>query len=132
MMKSSCEVSIMGFETFAWVGVHPYERTAAQKIVIDARLGYAGVASFTTRYIDYDEFCTKLEDLLREKPHTELLETLAIDIALWSFNEFSMLSTFSISICKPKIRSNADRVAVDLMWTRELCQKVRSQMSYKS
>lgn len=128
-MKDTCQVSIVGLEVFARIGVYPREQVAPQPIIVDARLGYADATSFAASYIDYDEFCTKLEAFIGVKPHTALLETLAIDIALWSFGEFSGLDNFAVSIYKPKIRNNVERMGVSLTWTRRSYQRIRAASS---
>jgi 7,8-dihydroneopterin aldolase/epimerase/oxygenase len=113
-----CRVAIVGLTVPVRVGVHDHEHVAPQPIVIDARLGYALAPMSGDPYIDYDEYCTRLTTFLAQKAHTRLLETLAADIALWSFDTLQMLDTFEVSLHKPKIRDNAERLCVEFEWTR--------------
>lgn len=115
---ATCRIAIVGLTVPVRVGVYGHEHVAPQPVVIDARLGYAFAPACADSYIDYDGYCTRLAAWLAQKPHTSLLETLAADIALWSFDTIDVLDAFSISLHKPKIRDNAQRLCVEFEWTR--------------
>ncbi|MBN3846203.1 dihydroneopterin aldolase [Paraburkholderia sp. Ac-20342] len=101
------------------VGIHAHEHGAPQPVVIDARLGYGGAPDESGEWIDYDGWCTRIADFLAHKPHTRLLETLAVDVAALSFREWPALQTLELALHKPKIRPGTRRVGIALDWTRE-------------
>ncbi|WP_323120173.1 dihydroneopterin aldolase [Burkholderia alba] len=102
------------------VGIHPHEHEAPQPVVIDARLVYRCEPSEQggASWIDYDGYCARIAAFLAHKPHTRLLETLALDLAVLSFDEWPALDALTLSLHKPKIRPGTKRVGVELDWTR--------------
>ncbi|AXW15388.1 diguanylate cyclase [Ralstonia solanacearum] len=100
------------------IGIHPHEHGAPQPIVIDAHLGYGCEPREDGDWIDYDGYCTRVTAFLSGKPHTRLLETLAAEIAEWSFREWPALGLLTLAVHKPKIRPGTQRVGVALEWTR--------------
>jgi dihydroneopterin aldolase len=56
--------------------------------------------------------------ILSTKPHTRMLETLAVEIALLSFAEWPALEAITLALHKPKIREGTRRIGVELDWTR--------------
>lgn len=109
------------------VGLHPHEHGAPQPVVIDASLHYRGVPSEASaqrhsddpaELIDYDGWCTVVQDFLATKPHTRLLEMLAVEIAALSFERWPALDALTIFLYKPKIRANTRRLGVELDWLR--------------
>jgi dihydroneopterin aldolase len=102
------------------IGIHTHEHLAAQPIVIDASLAYRCEPSEegTHAMIDYERYCNRVSEFLSLKPHTRLLETLAVEIAQLSFAEFPALDALTLSLHKPKIREGTRRIGVELDWTR--------------
>jgi len=101
------------------VGMHAHEHGSAQKIGIDASLSYSGVPSENARgLIDYDVWCTGVTAYLGTKSHTRLLEMLAVEIAVMSFDRWPALDSVLLLLYKPDICANARRVGVELRWTR--------------
>jgi dihydroneopterin aldolase len=59
-----------------------------------------------------------LSRFLETKPHTRLLETLAVELAMLSFEDFGALDTIALMLHKPKIRPGTQRIGIELNWTR--------------
>ena len=100
------------------IGIHPHEHAAPQPIVIDASLTYRCVPSEAGAWIDYERFCERIAAFLASKPHTRLLEMLAVEIAMLSFREWPALEALTLALHKPKIRPGTRRIGVELEWTR--------------
>jgi len=108
------------------IGLHPHEHGSSQPVVIDASLHYRGVPSVLgmqaegpeSELIDYDGWCTTIEDFLTTKPHTRLLEMLAVEIAALSFDRWPALDALTLFLYKPKIRTGTRRLGVALDWQR--------------
>ncbi|WP_246793815.1 dihydroneopterin aldolase [Burkholderia perseverans] len=104
----------------ARIGIHPHEHEAPQPVVIDARLGYRcePAEHGASGYIDYDGYCARVAAWLAHKSHTRLLETLVVELAALSFDEWPALESITLALHKPKIRPGTRRVGVQLDWTR--------------
>nr|WP_233451544.1 dihydroneopterin aldolase [Paraburkholderia caribensis] len=102
------------------IGIHAHEHLAAQPVVIDASLSYCGEPSEegTHAMIDYERYCNRVSEFLSVKPHTRMLETLAVEVALLSFAEWPALEAITLALHKPKIREGTRRIGVELDWTR--------------
>ena len=102
------------------IGIHAHEHLAPQSVVIDASLAYRCAPSEegTHAMIDYERYCNRVSEFLSAKPHTRLLETLAVEIALLSFDEFPALDALTLCLHKPKIREGTRRIGIELEWTR--------------
>jgi dihydroneopterin aldolase len=113
-------VFVDGLEVLTRVGIHPHEHEAPQPVVIDARLGYrcAPAETDASEWIDYERYCERLTRFLETKPHTRLLETLAVELAVLSFQDWRALDTVSLRLYKPKIRPGTQRIGIELAWAR--------------
>jgi 7,8-dihydroneopterin aldolase/epimerase/oxygenase len=102
------------------IGIHAHEHLAAQPVVIDASLSYRCEPSEEGSHamIDYERYCNRVSEFLSAKPHTRMLETLAVEIALLSFAEWPALEAITLALHKPKIREGTKRIGVELDWTR--------------
>jgi 7,8-dihydroneopterin aldolase/epimerase/oxygenase len=102
------------------IGLHAREHLAPQPVAIDASLHYRGVPAEENAHelIDYESWCVRVSDYLESKPHTRLLETLAVEIAALSFNQWPALDALTLLLYKPKIREGTRRVGVELDWHR--------------
>jgi 7,8-dihydroneopterin aldolase/epimerase/oxygenase len=102
------------------IGLHAHEYAAPQPVVIDASLAYRCEPSEegTHAMIDYERYCECVSAFLAVKPHTRLLETLAVELAELSFREWPALEALTLSLHKPKIREGTRRIGVELDWTR--------------
>jgi dihydroneopterin aldolase len=102
------------------IGLHAREHLAPQPVAIDASLHYRGVPAEEKAHelIDYESWCARVSAYLEGKPHTRLLETLAVEIAALSFTEWPALDALTLLLYKPKIREGTRRVGVELDWHR--------------
>lgn len=102
------------------IGLYEREYLAPQPVVIDASLRYRCVPVEGDRsgLIDYETWCTRVSTYLESKPHTRLLETLAVEVAALSFTEWPALDALTLLLYKPKIREGTRRVGVELDWHR--------------
>ena len=102
------------------IGLHAREHLAPQPVAIDASLHYHGVPAEENAHelIDYEAWCARVSAYLEGKPHTRLLETLAVEIAALSFAEWPALEALTLLLYKPKIREGTRRVGVELDWHR--------------
>src|SRR5258708_9619886 len=102
------------------IGLYAREHLAPQPVAIDASLHYRGVPAEENAHelIDYEAWCAGVSAYLESKPHTRLLETLAVEIAALSFTEWPPLDALTLLFYKPKIRGGARRVGVELDWRR--------------
>jgi dihydroneopterin aldolase len=102
------------------IGLYAREHLAPQPVAIDASLHYRGVPAEENAHelIDYEAWCAGVSDYLESKPHTRLLETLAVEIAAMSFTQWPALDALTLLLYKPKIREGTRRVGVELDWHR--------------
>jgi dihydroneopterin aldolase len=102
------------------IGLHAQEHLAPQAVAIDASLHYRGVPAEedAQELIDYEAWCEGVSGYLESKPHTRLLETLAVEIATLSFTQWPALDALTLLLYKPKIREGTRRVGVELDWHR--------------
>jgi dihydroneopterin aldolase len=113
-------VFVDGLEVLTRVGIHAHEHEAPQPVVIDARLGYRCMPAETGEHewINYEQYCERLTRFLETKPHTRLLETLAVELAVLSFEEWGALDMLTLVLYKPKIRPGTQRIGIELDWGR--------------
>ena len=102
------------------IGLYAQEHLAPQPVAIDASLHYRGVPAEQNAHelIDYEAWCEGVSGYLESKPHTRLLETLAVEIAALSFTQLPALDALTLLLYKPKIREGTRRVGVELDWHR--------------
>ncbi|CAN7564574.1 dihydroneopterin aldolase [Caballeronia sp. LjRoot34] len=102
------------------IGLHAQEYPAPQPVAIDASLHYRGVPAEENAHelIDYEAWCADVSGYLESKPHTRLLETLAVEIAALSFTRWPALDALTLLLYKPKIREGTRRVGVEIDWHR--------------
>ncbi|MFK4444981.1 dihydroneopterin aldolase [Caballeronia udeis] len=102
------------------IGLHAREYLAPQPVAIDASLHYRGVPAEENAHelVDYEAWCAAVQGYLESKPHTRLLETLAVEIAALSFTQWPALDALTLLLYKPKIREGTRRVGVELDWHR--------------
>ena len=74
------------------------EYLAPQPVAIDASLHYRCVPAEDNAHelIDYEAWCAGVSDYLESKPHTRLLETLAVEIAAMSFTQWPALDALTL------------------------------------
>ncbi len=113
-------VFVDGLTVRTRVGLHAHEHAAPQPVVLDASLQYRGTPAEQdgAGMIDYEHYCERMTAFLTGKPHTRLLETLALELAELSFREWPALDALTLALHKPKIREGTRRIGVELDWTR--------------
>jgi dihydroneopterin aldolase len=116
------------------IGLHAHEYAAPQPVVIDASLIYRGEPSEEGAHamIDYERYCERVSAFLADKPHTRLLETLAVELAELSFREWPALDALTLALHKPKIREGTRRIGVELDWTRADYDALRARVSVQA
>src|SRR5260370_30648832 len=85
------------------MGLYAQEHLTPQRVVIDASLHYRGVPAEENAHelIDYEAWCAGVSGYLESKPHTRLLETLAVEIAVLSFTEWPAPDAPPLLLYKP-------------------------------
>jgi dihydroneopterin aldolase len=116
------------------IGLHAHEYVAPQPVVIDASLLYRGEPSEEGAHamIDYERYCGRVSAFLADKPHTRMLETLAVEVAELSFREWPALDALTLALYKPKIREGTRRIGVELDWTRADYDALRARVSVQA
>lgn len=113
-------VFVDGLEARTRVGIHAHEHDAPQPVIVDARLAYRCTPAEidAQEWINYEQYCERLTQFLETKPHTRLLETLAVELAVLSFEQWGALDSVTLVLHKPKIRPGTQRIGIELDWTR--------------
>jgi 7,8-dihydroneopterin aldolase/epimerase/oxygenase len=119
----ACEIVVEGLRMSVRVGLHTHEEIAPQPVVLDGVFTYASGFPSDDCYIDYDIYCTQLIHYLATRPHVRLLETLAAEITAWSYRSYPEMQTVSLTLHKPKIRKDTDRLCVRLTSSRDAFER---------
>jgi dihydroneopterin aldolase len=116
------------------IGLHAHEYVAPQPVTIDASLHYRGEPSEEGAHamIDYERYCGRVSAFLADKPHTRMLETLAVEVAELSFREWPALDALTLALHKPKICEGTRRIGVELDWTRADYDAMRVRVSVQA
>jgi dihydroneopterin aldolase len=116
------------------IGLHAHEYAAPQPVVLDASLLYRAEPSEEGAHamIDYERYCERVSAFLADKPHTRMLETLAVEVAELSFREWPALDALTLALHKPKIREGTRRIGVELDWTRADYDALRARVSVQA
>jgi 7,8-dihydroneopterin aldolase/epimerase/oxygenase len=84
MPEAEASILLRGFEVDASIGIHDFEKTGPQRLLIDIELHLSTAArpdaDSIGQVLDYDFLRSKTKELLTQR-HYELQETLAHDIA---------------------------------------------------
>lgn len=106
------QIVIDKLQVAASVGIHQHERGAAQAVLMDAVLQYGARGRWTESFVDYERVCRDLATSLIMRPHTELLESLAIDVTAWLLEQYPPLSHVEVTLQKPRARKNSATFSV--------------------
>lgn len=113
------KIIIQGLELEALIGVYDWEREAKQNLIVDVclvlDLHQAAKSDDVSDTIDYAKLAETLSSLA-DNSEFQLLEALA-DHMIKHLLAHYPIKQATIKICKPKILTNAQSVAVEL--TRE-------------
>jgi dihydroneopterin aldolase len=124
MGEDGIRVFLKNLQTEAHCGMHPWERHPQRptRLIVNVEL----IAKLTGRaaakgIIDYD----RIRDYVRafpQRPHTDLLETLADDLAAKCFED-PKVDACRVSIVKPDIFNEAEGAGVEVYRTRAMWAK---------
>jgi 7,8-dihydroneopterin aldolase/epimerase/oxygenase len=90
----------------ASVGIHQHERGAPQAVLMDAVLQYRTPGRWPEYFVDYERMCSDIATFLIMRPHTELLESLAVDVTTWLLDRYPSLYHVEVALQKPRARRN--------------------------
>jgi len=123
-------ILIRSLELSCQIGVPDGERLLPQRLLLDLSLepesSFAAMRDEISRTVDYANLAAELADLAAGKPR-KLIETLAVDLALWIFRSYP-IAALSLRIRK-FILPNTEFVGVSLDWTTEDFGKFSKQLS---
>jgi dihydroneopterin aldolase len=109
-------VFIEGLEVVASIGIHPHEREARQRILVDVEIDMTGAPSprqdRLAETLDYEAVARAIESLAREG-HVQLVETLAERIARTILAD-PRVARAKVRVAKPEALSNAKGVGCEL------------------
>jgi len=102
------------------IGIHGHERLEKQRIYVNIELvGRIPLRPETIAdCMDYDHIHALVVGEWPNRTHTELLETLLIELVDFCFTNDSKLTAITASITKPDIFKEAARVGVKIHKTR--------------
>lgn len=107
--------------TQAVIGIHDFEKAAAQKLWISVEMGtdirQAAATDDVAHALNYDEISRFIDDYVR-KTQVELLETLAEQLAAELFKHFAMLS-IKLRIQKPGAIAYTQKVGLVIYRERD-------------
>jgi dihydroneopterin aldolase len=102
-------VFIEGLEVIASIGIHPHEREARQRILVDVELDMTGAPTpkddRLSETADYEAIAREIETMAREG-HVQLAETLAERIACRLLADARVVRA-RVRVSKPEALSNA-------------------------
>jgi dihydroneopterin aldolase len=118
--ERSERIFLRSLELWCRIGVPEEERAEPQKLLLDLTLQpqstFASMNDEISHTIDYAKLAEELVALAAERPR-HLLETLAVDLARWTFQNHPVES-LSLQLRK-FILPNTEFVGVSLAWTRD-------------
>lgn len=104
------------------IGLHDHEKAGgrSQRVIVNVELfadtkGYLSDARPET-IIDYDDIYNGIQAWSQNR-HTELIETYLADLLSLCF-DYQKVTAARVSITKPDIFENAERVGVEVFMTR--------------
>jgi dihydroneopterin aldolase len=118
---SGWRVFIDGLEVVASIGIHPHEREARQRILVDVEIDMSGAPTprqdRLAETLDYEAVARTIESLAREG-HVQLVETLAERIARVVLAD-ARAARVKVRVAKPEALSNARGVGCELELARD-------------
>ena len=112
-------IALQQVEVMLKIGIHPHE-VSPQRVWIDVALEYEDARVPTTigECVDYDRIYAYLR-ARADWPHTDLLETMAAEVADWILTQWPRVSAVRATITKPDIFPHAMGASVTLVANRE-------------
>ena len=124
-LRMNCRrIFVNGFSAQAWIGVHDFEKTASQRVVIDVDL-YVSLAETSPRndeleeVLDYDFVRQVIYSRLAQGP-IQLQETLC-DAVLSRLLEHRRVLAARVRTSKPDVYQDCDAVGVEVFRFRRDC-----------
>jgi dihydroneopterin aldolase len=100
----------------ARIGVYEHEKSAAQDILLDIKIGFdlrpAAQSDALAETLDYAQLCQQLAERCLQQ-HTELVETLAEDLAQLCLKD-SRVTSVTLKLGKPHAIQQANSVGVQI------------------
>ncbi len=116
MPMAEASLILRGFEVSANIGIHDFEKTGPQRLLIDIELHLASAtrpeADHITHAVDYDFLRTQTRALLSAR-HYELQETLAHDIAHFCLAH-PQVTAATVYTRKPDVYPDCDSIGYRL------------------
>jgi dihydroneopterin aldolase len=102
------------------VGIHAHERQP-QRILVNITVEghYPARPQSIKDCICYEKIYRLVTEEWTKRTHTELLESLIVELLEFVFRKDSRVAFAKVSLCKPDAFANAERVGVEAEWTRE-------------
>ncbi len=127
---------VLRYETVAQVGLHPWEQHPERptRLLVDVEL-YAFAPDWQAAalhdVVDYDRVRTRLA-AWRTRPHTPLLETLALELIVQCFED-ARVDAVRVALTKPDIFNEAEGAGIEVFRLRPQLRdkKPRSGKSLK-
>lgn len=110
------QIFIQQLKLPALIGVYDSEKQAAQQVILDIQLNFdiqaAAVSDQLIDTLDYAQLCQQLADRCLQK-HTELIETLAEDLAKICLAD-KRVQSVTLKLGKPHAIAQAESVGVHI------------------
>jgi dihydroneopterin aldolase len=120
---------LRGMEVEVRVGLHPWERHPERPtrllISVDMWARLDGRADSSGKFIDYDPIRAAIVGL-RERPHTDLLETIAEDLVTACFDNPDV-EFCRVEILKPDIFNDAEAAGIEIQRARPSTRAMEQQ-----
>ena len=126
-MNARWIIRLNDIETKVRVGIHPNEREPQRLLVsVEAEAEYPLQPAAIDQCLDYEMIYDRVTKLWPNRSHTDLLETLAMDLLVYLF-ESPLVQEASVSVAKPDVFAQAERVSVSLEWSRADYEMAKSR-----
>lgn len=118
-MNACWTIRLNDIETKVRVGIHPQEREPQRVLVgVEVEAKYPLQPENIEQCLNYEMIYDRVTKLWPSRPHTDLLETLVIDLLVYLFAQSPLVQKASVGVAKPDIFVQAERVSVSLSWSR--------------
>jgi dihydroneopterin aldolase len=116
--RSHVRVLLRNVQTEAHVGLHPWERhpERATRLLVNVEMFAPTSGPAAAGFIDYDHIRNAIRTW-PQRPHTDLLETLAEELVSLCFN-IPAVQACRVSVVKPDIFNEAEAAGVEFFRVR--------------
>ncbi len=118
--KMLWKVNVTHLETIIPVGIYKDEQEP-QRVIVNAKVEYEQSPNpkSITDCFDYNKIHKLVTQEWKKHDHTPLLENYIFELLIYIFQCDDKVKSATVSICKPDIYKEAERVGVEATWTRE-------------